>query len=80
MVEHKVNALFSCLWHVVDRWIFQVLLEAGQGFVKIVAGEDLQSTGQGTCVSMDRAKIMSVGYPAIRDFLLKLQLYKSTGG
>jgi len=56
----------------------QVMLEAGQDFVTIkeVTGEDGKPD---LLITMDRAKIMTVGQPAISQFLLKLQVYKSMG-
>jgi hypothetical protein len=60
--------------------ILQVLLRAGGDFVKIVQGEASQSGGKGTHISLDRTKLHAIGVPAIRDFLVKLQVYKSTGG
>ena len=53
-------------------------MEAGQDFltIKEVTGEDGKPD---LLISMDRSKIMSVGQPAIAQFLLKLQVYKSTG-
>ena len=58
--------------------IMQVMLEAGEDFLSIkeVTGEDGKPD---LLISMDRSKIMSVGQPAISKFLLKLQVYKSTG-
>ena len=56
---------------------FQVMLEAGQDFVTIkeTVGEDGQPD---LLLSMDRSKLMTVGHPAIADFLTKLQIFKST--
>ncbi|KAL4238740.1 bifunctional diacylglycerol diphosphate phosphatase/phosphatidate phosphatase [Mactra antiquata] len=57
--------------------ILRVLLEAGEGLVTIkkITGED----GNPDCVViLDRSKIISVGKPAIGDFLRKLQIYKAT--
>merc|ERR1712012_1489748 len=58
--------------------IMQVMLEAGQDFLNIkeVVGEDGKPD---LLICMDRSKIMTVGQPAISKFLLKLQVYKSTG-
>eukprot|EP00053_Salpingoeca_punica_P013300 m.119961 g.119961 ORF g.119961 m.119961 type:complete len:739 (-) comp16167_c0_seq2:171-2387(-) len=65
--------------HMMARFaILQVLLEAGQGFVTLTRGSKDQESRQGTFVSLDRAKILTVGRPAIGDFLCKLQTYKST--
>lgn len=57
--------------------ILRVLLEAGQGLVKIerMMGED---GAPDIVVSLDRSKILSVGKPAIGNFLKKLQVYKAT--
>ena len=60
--------------------ILQVLLRAGHDFVKIVPGDAAQAEGKGTYVALDRTKISSVGMEAVKHFLLKLQVYKSTGG
>lgn len=56
--------------------IMRVLLEAGD-LVKVqeTTGEDGKPD---LLVSLDRSKIPSVGAPAIEQFLLQLQLYKST--
>ncbi|GFO14314.1 dipeptidyl peptidase 3 [Plakobranchus ocellatus] len=57
--------------------ILRVLLEAGQGLVSIkkVEGEDGKPD---LVIQLDRAKISSVGKPAIGKFLCKLQVYKAT--
>ncbi|XP_059174318.1 dipeptidyl peptidase 3-like isoform X2 [Physella acuta] len=57
--------------------ILRVLLEAGEGLVKVekFTGEDGKPDLR---VVLDRAKINSVGKPAIGAFLRKLQVYKST--
>ncbi|KAH9508561.1 bifunctional diacylglycerol diphosphate phosphatase/phosphatidate phosphatase [Bulinus truncatus] len=57
--------------------ILRVLIEAGENLVRIekVSGEDGKPD---LLVTLDRAKIISVGKPAIGAFLRKLQLYKST--
>lgn len=65
--------------HMQARFvILRVLLEAGQGFVTIqkVTGSDDKPD---LVISLDRSKIDAVGEPAIRNFLRKLQVYKSTG-
>ena len=53
--------------------ITQVMLEAGQDFltIKEVTGEDGKPD---LLITMDRSKIMSVGQPAISQFLTKLQV------
>jgi len=58
--------------------ILQVLLEAGDGFASVtdVTGEDGQPD---ILLSLDRTKLLTVGKPAIAQFLLKLQVYKSLG-
>jgi len=64
--------------HMNARYvILRVLLEAGEGLVKIekFTGEDGKPDVR---VILDRAKILSVGKPAIGNFLRKLQVYKAT--
>lgn len=57
--------------------IMQVMLEAGEGFLKVekVEGEDGKPD---LLISMDRSKLETVGAPAIAKFLHKLQVYKAT--
>lgn len=62
----------------VSRYvIMQVMLEAGEGFLKVekVEGKDGQPD---LLITMDRSKLETVGAPAIAKFLEKLQVYKST--
>jgi len=58
--------------------ILNVMLEAGEGFLKIekVEGEDGKPD---LMITMDRSKLSTVGAPAIANFLTKLQVFKSTG-
>ena len=55
--------------------IMQVMLEDGDDLTE-VTGEDGQPD---LLIRMDREKINTVGQQAIAKFLLKLQVYKSTG-
>jgi dipeptidyl-peptidase-3 len=52
----------------------KVLLEAGNGLVKIELLEDKNDI----LISLDRSKILSVGLPAVSEFLVKFQVYKAT--
>ncbi|CAJ0916533.1 unnamed protein product, partial [Mesorhabditis belari] len=65
--------------HCYARYVLtQVCLEAGQEFVTIeeVTGEDGKPDLK---FKLDQNKIDSVGKPAVREFLKKLQHYKTTG-
>lgn len=57
--------------------ILRVLLETGEDLVKIekITGED---GNPDILITLDRSKILSVGKPAIGNFLRKLQVYKAT--
>ena len=60
--------------HMQGRFaLLQVMLRAGDGFVSVQKSEDGHWN-----VHMDRSKIATVGYPAVAEFLKKLNIYKAT--
>ncbi|KAG0168946.1 hypothetical protein DFQ28_011381 [Apophysomyces sp. BC1034] len=64
--------------HMQARYaILKVMMKAGEDFVqfKPALAEDGQASLE---IHLDRTKIRSVGAPAVAEFLLKLQTYKST--
>ncbi|GMT28781.1 hypothetical protein PFISCL1PPCAC_20078 [Pristionchus fissidentatus] len=64
--------------HCWARYVLtKVVLEAAQGFVTIEETKD-SSGGDDLSFKLDKTKIDSVGMPAVRQFLNKLQAYKST--
>ncbi|CAD5209170.1 unnamed protein product [Bursaphelenchus okinawaensis] len=65
--------------HCNARYVlFRVVLEAAQNFVTIKQTTDSKGAPD-LLFQLDRSKIISVGKPAIGEFLKKLQYYKSTG-
>lgn len=67
------------LWtqaHCQARYvIYKVLLEAGNSFISI----EMTENNTNFIMHVDRSKINSIGVPALKNFLLKLGIYKSTG-
>lgn len=64
--------------HMNARYtILRVLLEAGEGLVEI-AYRDNADGNPDIEVRLDRSKVRTVGMDAMRRFLLKLQVYRST--
>jgi dipeptidyl-peptidase-3 len=54
--------------------ILRVLMKAGQGFVQL----DIDSVYSDAFITLNRSQLLSVGQPAIADFLCRLQVYKAT--
>lgn len=66
--------------HMNARYvILRVLLEAGQGLVKLEVTKGKEDGEPNVDIHLDRDLIPTVGKKAIGDFLLKLQVYKSVG-
>lgn len=56
--------------------ILQVLLEAGEGFITIKKTK--KDEKDWISISIDHSKILTVGLPALKHFLLRLNVYKAT--
>ncbi len=73
-----------CTWYGTACCGTQVLLEAGDGLVTIpglstLTADTVSSTSEGddgVHITIDEGKIRSTGITAVRDFLLKLQVYR----
>ena len=59
--------------------ILQVLREAGNGFVKVEECVDPEDNKPDLKITLDRSQIETTGRKAMKKFLARLQLYKSTG-
>ena len=57
--------------------ILQVMLEAGEDFIKFSLISDADEKGDDILLTVDASKIESVGVPAIGKFLQKLNVYKA---
>ena len=68
----------NCKWrqaHMQARFvILQVLLESGDGLVKIEQVSNAEDGKADLLLTLDRSKIQSNGKKAIKDFLRKLQV------
>ena len=61
--------------HMRARYaILRVMLAASGGLVELKTEGDMSDA----CISLDRSKILSVGKPAVGEFLNKLQVFKAT--
>mmetsp|Transcript_20488 Transcript_20488/g.24895 ORF Transcript_20488/g.24895 Transcript_20488/m.24895 type:complete len:189 (+) Transcript_20488:551-1117(+) len=66
--------------HMQARYgILQVFLRAGEGLVTLRKCTDDKDGKPNIEISLDKTKIHTVGKDAVGDFLMRLQVYKSTG-